>query len=65
MIKDKEEVKISTFKRVYSSGSCVYVGKKSLSNNVLILGCVPNRDVQKAKRRHAKEEDSKNDQVMF
>lgn len=41
------------------------MSKKSLSNNILILGYIPNRDVWKAKRGHAKEEDSKNDKVMF
>lgn len=46
-------------------GAVYLWGKEKDFQITLILGCIPNRDVQKARQRHAKEEDSKNDQVMF
>lgn len=66
MVRDTEEVKIAIFRRVYGSENYVYVKKKkkNLLNNILILGHVPNQDVQKVGSGHAKEKDSENGTEM-
>lgn len=44
-------------------GGVVYMWKSFL-NNILILGHMPNEDVKKAKRGHAKEKNLENGTVM-